>query len=83
MLCRYGAVVQGFFVKLENIGWWWRWMHWAGLDTTFHHSISQSKHQWMTAMLWRHDIIMPDLSGLYRRIASTDCFSLWQSATAV
>jgi ABC-type multidrug transport system permease subunit len=53
----YGAfmVVQGFFVKLENIGWWWRWMHWVGLDTTFHNVILQSKHQLMTAMLW-HDM---------------------------
>lgn len=31
----YGAfmVVQGFFIKLENIGWWWRWMHWIGMHS--------------------------------------------------
>ena len=31
----YGAfmVVQGFFIKLENIGWWWRWMHWVSMHS--------------------------------------------------
>jgi ABC-type multidrug transport system permease subunit len=31
----YGAfmVVQGFFIKLENIGWWWRWLHWLGMHS--------------------------------------------------
>lgn len=24
-------VVQGFFIKIEQIGWWWRWMHYISL----------------------------------------------------
>ena len=31
----FGAfmVVQGFFIKIELIGWWWRWMHYIGLHS--------------------------------------------------
>lgn len=31
----YGAfmVVQGFFIKIENVGWWWRWMHYIGMHS--------------------------------------------------
>lgn len=31
----YGAfmIVQGFFIKLDEIGWWWRWMHYIGLHS--------------------------------------------------
>mmetsp|Transcript_2757 Transcript_2757/g.6592 ORF Transcript_2757/g.6592 Transcript_2757/m.6592 type:complete len:656 (-) Transcript_2757:287-2254(-) len=31
----YGAfmLVQGFFIKLDQIGWWWRWMHFIGLHS--------------------------------------------------
>jgi ABC-type multidrug transport system ATPase subunit len=31
----FGAfmVVQGFFIKLEKIGWWWRWMHYLALHS--------------------------------------------------
>ena len=31
----YGGfmIVQGFFIKVENIGWWWRWMHWIGMHS--------------------------------------------------
>ena len=23
------VVVQGFFITLDKIGWWWRWLHWV------------------------------------------------------
>ena len=31
----YGGfmVVQGFFIKLNQIGWYWRWMHYIGLHS--------------------------------------------------
>lgn len=31
----FGAfmVVQGFFIKIRHIGWWWRWMHYIALHT--------------------------------------------------
>jgi len=31
----YGGymVVQGFFIKVEDIGWWWRWMHWISMHS--------------------------------------------------
>mmetsp|Transcript_23002 Transcript_23002/g.78328 ORF Transcript_23002/g.78328 Transcript_23002/m.78328 type:complete len:267 (+) Transcript_23002:2-802(+) len=31
----FGAfmIVQGFFLKVSEIGWWWRWMHYVGLHT--------------------------------------------------
>uniref|UniRef100_A0A7S0BHM4 ABC-2 type transporter domain-containing protein n=1 Tax=Rhodosorus marinus TaxID=101924 RepID=A0A7S0BHM4_9RHOD len=33
--CLYGAfmVVMGFFIRLDNIGWWWRWMHYISLHS--------------------------------------------------
>eukprot|EP00241_Pyramimonas_parkeae_P015408 CAMPEP_0114297338 /NCGR_PEP_ID=MMETSP0059-20121206/11802_1 /TAXON_ID=36894 /ORGANISM="Pyramimonas parkeae, Strain CCMP726" /LENGTH=597 /DNA_ID=CAMNT_0001419567 /DNA_START=157 /DNA_END=1947 /DNA_ORIENTATION=+ len=31
----YGAfmVVQGFFIRVEDIGWWWRWMHYIAMHS--------------------------------------------------
>ena len=31
----YGGfmVVQGFFIRVEDIGWWWRWMHWISMHS--------------------------------------------------
>lgn len=55
----YGAfmIVQGFFVKLENIGWWWRWMHWIGM-----HSYSFSAFMY-NEFHGRHFDPAPDAAG--------------------
>ena len=26
-------VVQGFFIQLDKIGWWWRWFHWVAMHS--------------------------------------------------
>eukprot|EP00189_Rhodosorus_marinus_P001181 CAMPEP_0113964168 /NCGR_PEP_ID=MMETSP0011_2-20120614/6965_1 /TAXON_ID=101924 /ORGANISM="Rhodosorus marinus" /LENGTH=614 /DNA_ID=CAMNT_0000976391 /DNA_START=325 /DNA_END=2166 /DNA_ORIENTATION=- /assembly_acc=CAM_ASM_000156 len=33
--CIYGMfmVVMGYFIRLDNIGWWWRWMHYISLHS--------------------------------------------------
>ncbi|KAJ8901039.1 hypothetical protein NDN08_004901 [Rhodosorus marinus] len=33
--CIYATfmVVMGFFIRLENIGWWWRWMHYISMHS--------------------------------------------------
>ena len=55
----FGAfmVVQGFFIKVENINWYWRWMRWIGLHT---YSFSAFMHNEFSGRVFR---AVPDASG--------------------
>lgn len=55
----FGAfmVVQGFFIKVENINWYWRWMHWIGMHT---YSFSAFMHNEFSGRVFR---AVPDAKG--------------------
>ena len=55
----FGAfmVVQGFFIKVENINWYWRWMHWVGMHT---YSFGAFMHNEFSG---REFSAVPDASG--------------------